>query len=384
MKKNIKEKTNSISGVKLKNKSNISNNKNSKKIHAVDNKFYFSFKFRLLFCFLISLLFLVISLILITKSFSVSHINDINYQENSNLDYKVYLKKNEFYESDYLGKNMVYVASLIDKISVNFDYLFKIDKVNNLEFNYDVIGKLIITDIEGKNTFFEKDYVLIKDTKDIITDVSSYKLNKSVDIDYDYYNKLANKFKANYGVSTVSNLVVCLKISENNTRNSYFDFNNSSFMTLTIPLSEKAINIRMDYKDINNKNKIINDSSVILNNYLFIILGFVFVGFSIYFAICGLRLLGVVKVKKSKYDKYIKRILTEYDRLIVETTTVPDLKNSKVIKINSFQELLDVRDNLKLPIKYCVISEHQKCNFYINYDNELYLLVIKSIDLEKK
>ena len=357
---------------------NVSSKKNN------HNRIYFGFKTRVLMYLILSLLFLGLSLIFITKSFAVSHVKDINYQENSNLDYKVYLKKNEFYDSEYLGKNMVYVASLIDKISVNFDYLFKIDKVSNLEFNYDVVGKLTITDMEGKNTFFTKDYVLIKDTKDIVTNTSKYELKKNIDIDYDYYNRLANKFRSNYGINTISNLIVYLKISENNTNDNEFEFNNNSFMTLTIPLSEKAINIKMDYKDINKKNKIINDSSVVVNNYFFITLGSIFVLLSIYFVICGLRLLGIVKPKKSKYDKYINRLLIEYDRLIVETTTVPDLTNNKVIKINSFQELLDVRDNLKLPIKYCVVNEHQKCNFYINHDNELYLLIIKAVDFDKK
>ena len=370
------------------NKNSVSKNEvkvtnvSSKKTNR--NKIYFGFKTRVLMCLILSLLFLGLSLIFITKSFAVSHVKDINYQENSNLDYKVYLKKNEFYDSEYLGKNMVYVASLIDKISVNFDYLFKIDKVSNLEFNYDVVGKLTITDMEGKNTFFTKDYVLIKDTKDIVTNTSKYELKKNIDIDYDYYNRLANKFRSNYGINTISNLIVYLKISENNTNDNEFEFNNNSFMTLTIPLSEKAINIKMDYKDINKKNKIINDSSVVVNNYFFITLGSIFVLLSIYFVICGLRLLGIVKPKKSKYDKYINRLLIEYDRLIVETTTVPDLTNNKVIKINSFQELLDVRDNLKLPIKYCVVNEHQKCNFYINHDNELYLLIIKAVDFDKK
>ena len=76
--------------------------------------------------------------------------------------------------------------------------------------------------------------------------------------------------------------------------------------------------------------------------------------------------------------------MNEYDRLIVETSTAPDLKNARIIKINKFEELLDVRDNLKLPIKYYVVNNHQKCNFYINHGDELYLLVIKAIDIEER
>ena len=37
----------------------------------------------------------------------------------SKIDYKVYLLKNDFYEKEYLDKDMLYVASLIDKVKIN-------------------------------------------------------------------------------------------------------------------------------------------------------------------------------------------------------------------------------------------------------------------------
>ena len=52
-------------------------------------------------------------------------------------------------------------------------------------------------------------------------------------------------------------------------------------------------------------------------------------------------------------------------------------KGKKIFNIDSFDELLDVRDNLKLPIKYYAAKEHEKCEFYITHDSELYLLNAK-------
>ena len=91
-----------------------------------------------------------------------------------------------------------------------------------------------------------------------------------------------------------------------------------------------------------------------------------------------------MKDKKTSYDKYINRILNEYDRLIVESTTEPDIKHSNIIKLPNFRELLDVRDNLKLPIMYYVVTKHTKCCFYIKHNDDLYLLTIKAVDLEQK
>ena len=55
---------------------------------------------------------------LIVKSISFISEQQLSYIEKSKLDYRVYLKENDFYESEYLGKNMSYIASLIDFINI--------------------------------------------------------------------------------------------------------------------------------------------------------------------------------------------------------------------------------------------------------------------------
>ena len=40
----------------------------------------------------------------------------IGYREGGNIDYNVFLKENDFYDEDHLGKGQSYVASLIEKI----------------------------------------------------------------------------------------------------------------------------------------------------------------------------------------------------------------------------------------------------------------------------
>ena len=59
---------------------------------------------------------------------------------------------------------------------------------------------------------------------------------------------------------------------------------------------------------------------------------------------------------------------------------MPDLNQFEVIKISKFTELLDVRDNLKLPIMYYVVAKHHKSYFYIKKDNDIYLLTVKETD----
>ena len=56
------------------------------------------------------LIIFILTIILLQNAFNLSSTTKINYKEDSKLDYKVYLKTNEFYEEEYLGKNKVYVS----------------------------------------------------------------------------------------------------------------------------------------------------------------------------------------------------------------------------------------------------------------------------------
>lgn len=353
--------------------SNVTHNSN----HYVD------YKTRLLGHSLMFIALFVITVIFLQGTFGVASSKYINYNEISNLDYKVYLKENSFYDSDYLGKNKVYIANLIDNIEVNFRYNYNIEEQANVDFNYSIVAKLTIDDGTSKSNYFEKEYVLLSNKTASIKNGTNYNLNEKVNIDYAYYNSLANSFKQQYGVDTTSNLTVYLKVNKHTDIENATNAVENSTMYVKVPLSEKAINIELNYQDINNSNYIIQGVDSKVDNIIFGILSVISLIATLVFAIKFIRLLTLLRGKKSIYDKYVDRILNEYDRLIVENATGPDLKTTNVIKISKFEELLDVRDNLKLPIMYYVVTKHTKCYFYIKHNRDLYLMTIKAVDLEQ-
>lgn len=345
---------------------------------------YIDYKTRLMTHTLTFTALFILTILFLQGTFGVVASKNISYNETSNLDYKVYLKENNFYDTNYLGKNKVYIANLIDNIEVNFRYNYSIEEPTNVDFNYSIVAKLTIDDGTSKNNYFEKEYVLLSNKKQELNAGTNYNLNEKVNIDYAYYNGLANSFKQQYGVDTTSNLTVYLKVNKKtdieNAQNAY----ENSTMYVKIPLSEKAINIELNYQDINNSNYIIQGTDSKVDNIIFGVLATITLIASLIFAVQIIRLLNLLRGKKSIYDKYVEKILNEYDRLIVENGTGPNLNDCKVIKISKFEELLDVRDNLKLPIMYYVVTKHTKCCFYIKHNDDLYLLTIKAVDLEQK
>ena len=366
---------------------------NIKKKNQSSKKETSNIKSKLFLYFYLFIIILAMGEIFLIKSFKFEKEKVINYKENSDINYKVYLKENNFYEEKYLGKDMVYIASLIDKIAINFDYDFDIDTPVNLDFTYSIIGKLIITngketngvEASKNNKFLEKEYKLLNETTINLNNKKHLDITEPITIDYAKYNKISNLFRSTYGIETKSKLVVYLLINQkNNPSETKYIVNQNNQMSITIPLSESSVDITMDYKEINSSRNIIGKKNLSFNNAVFFIISIILISLSIIYFRKGFKLLNTNTIKRNSYDKYIAKLLREYDRLIVETSDIPSFKNKQIINVHKFNELLDVRDNLKLPIMYYIKKEHQQGYFYINDGDTLYLNTIDITNLEKK
>ena len=75
------------------------------------------------FCAIIVLTVFVLSLVLAFINQNKPYY--INYNEKGTVEYKVFLKENEFFQKDYLKENNQYIASLIDRITANFNYVLE-------------------------------------------------------------------------------------------------------------------------------------------------------------------------------------------------------------------------------------------------------------------
>ena len=382
-----KIKTN-IQLTKLKNKVKKDSEISSKiappsKIEESDK--YIGFSTRVCFYSIICLISIALAIFCITKSLTINKEEYVTYQEKSDIDYRVNLKSNDFYESPYLKKDMIYIASLINGIDINFLYDFTITEPANITFNYDIIAKLEIVDPVDKQVYFEKEYTLLEKQQATIDQKQQYFINQPISIDYNYYNTLANSFKSTYGVDSESNLVVYLRINKTNTNDTdLIKINNVSNMSLTIPLSEKAINIQMDYKEIDASKTLIKEENIKITNVLFVILSILFLLIAVKMLHDLIKILPMFHKRPSLYDSYIKKILTEYDRLIVESSYCPEFEKYNLIKVKEFNELVDVHDNLNQPILYYEVTKHQKSYFYIKSNDDIYLTTIKAVDLEEQ
>ena len=276
--------------------------------------------------------------------------------------------------------NKAYIASLIKYINVNYDYKFNIKEKSTIDFDYQILGDLIIENNNGTRKYFEKTYNILESKQQKIENNKLLFINENVQIDYDYYNILANSFRSKYGVDTNSYLNVYLDVKAKSDDKLNYKLNEENKVMLKIPLSEKAIEININ-ADNDITKLIIPVGKVVLNQKYLIVEIILFIMSVIFFLIFMKHLAKKFK-KVTYYDKYVNKLLKEYDRLIVETKTKIVMKKYNIIEVKSFTELLDVRDNLKEPIIYYNVIEHIEGIFYIKSHNDIYLLTVKNKDLE--
>lgn len=337
---------------------------------------------RLVFDIIIFLILIVSGTILLNKSLNFENEKIIKYSEKSDLDYKVYLEENEFYDEPYLGKDMLYVANLIKKVEIAFDYNFESEDKENIIFDYKIVGKLSISNPTGTKSYFEKSYVLLDDKIVNMSNSTGQNIKETISLDYPYYNSLANGFKNQYGVDSDSKLTVYMLISKKNAKDSDFDLDSSSVMNLEIPLSEKSVDISLDYKKINETSNIIKKKQLTIKDFIPLIISASLIILSLIMAIKAIRNINHLRTKKSKYDKYVAKILKEYDRLIAESSTLLSFYGKEIIDINKFSELLDIHDNLQLPIMYYEEKEHELSYFYISHEKVIYLMKIDANNMD--
>lgn len=326
---------------------------------------------------------LTICLLFASKTIVRTKALPIDYSQSGSIAYKVYLNKNSFYTEDYLDMNKSYVASLIKYIDIDFSYNFNINAVTTMDFDYKIMGELVIENSKTNGRYFEKEYTL-QDSKisKLVLDKAK-NIKENIKIDYAYYNGLANSFRSTYGVDTNSYINVYMIVTPKVDKSLNYTISDTNKVSLRIPLSEKAIEINLDASS-QNINKQIIPSNETNFNMLYLVLELVF-----FIPTCILMVKMISKLLNAfdiytAYDRYVRKHLKEYDRLIVETNSPLKTKGLNVIDIKSFTELLDARDNLNLPILYLNTIPHQEGIFYILNNNDLYLLTISNDELESK
>lgn len=170
------------------------------------------------------------------------------YKENSKVDYKVFLKENEFYDNNFVEKDNQYIASLIDYITADFNYDLAIYEKNiEYEYKYKIEAQVNVKEKSTDKSIYKFKEELIEEKSFLNNSNTDVNVSEQIRVDYNKYNDLIKKFVSVYDLdeaeSTLTiNMCITIDGSENFTRSG----NDEYIVSLEIPLTTKTIAINLN------------------------------------------------------------------------------------------------------------------------------------------
>ena len=310
---------------------------------------------------------------------------NVRYNEIGTADYTVYLKDNNYYETDYLKSGMKYVASLIKTINTKFNYEVHSNQNVNYSYNYKITGTLQILDKDNPDKIlYSREEDLIPEENQTVSS-NNFVINEDVDIDYNKYNNIVSRYKSDYGLSVNAQLVVAMDLKV------YGDYDKDddkiqkdNKLQITIPLSLQTVDITIDTENINNNGTLSTSTGNTITNIPGFIVAIVLLALCVPGFIQGRKYYKEYK-SNNIYNITVDRILREFDRLIVTgTSSINEKKYQNKFYPQKFSEMVDAAENLNAPILFYEVIPNEKCFFIIVKDDTLYKFRLTRAYLEKE
>lgn len=305
----------------------------------------------------------------------------IEYRENSDVDYKVYLKENDFYEEEYLGKDQSYIASLIDKVVANFDYEIKMDAENvDYKYSYSVDAQLEVFDNEFDKPVYNPTDILVKEKTFEHKSSEKLVISEKIEINYEHYNEKAEKFVEAYELTGVDcNLIVKMHINIISKCDDLSAANRNNYtVSLTIPLTDKTTEVKLVSSIPTAENKLLACNNAASNSQTFKATAIAMFILDVLSVIVLVIFLTVTRDENVDYASKVSRLIRNYRSYIQQINNEFDVTGYQILLVNTFNEMLDIRDTIQRPILFNENEDKTCAKFFIMTDNKvLYLYQIE-------
>lgn len=331
-----------------------------------------------------SVILLIISAILIIMYFKLSKNEYNKYTENAKVDYKVNLKENEFYEEDYLDENSNIIASLIKNIEVNFKYNLNLEASQEYTYNYKILAKTNVRKSSNTNSIYETtDELVIKDNQ--TSNSKKLEISENLTIDYEKYNEKINKFINLYNLdNTTSTLELEMYVNVINKYDGNQINEESKVMTLSIPLTTKTVDISIGSNVVADEGKALLKKSEYENITYVLWIGVILGVLGVIIFIRFIKYILDTRSAETMYDQQLKIILFNYKSYIQKANNAINKEEYKVIQINTFNEILGLRDTMQAPILMYTDENEDRTEFMIMNEGILYVYVLGAKEIRNE
>lgn len=310
----------------------------------------------------------------------------IPYTETGGVDYRVQLKENDFYENEWQGAGQVYVSSLINQISADFNYRLTMGAEDvSYTYVYRVDAKLEIADSKTGVAIYQPVYPLVAEQRFAQSGKNDLVINQTVNVDYALYNDQASRFVETYQLTNAtSTLILQMKIDvEGNCETFEENSSNDYLLTLRVPLTEKTVEIKMISTVPEEESRVLACSNAV-NTVIFLNTSTASLVLAIILAVVLIFYVFKTRNHDINYAIKVKRIVSAYRSFIQQINNGFDLRRYQVVLVNSFTEMLGIRDTIGAPVLMHENEDKTRTQFYIPTATDLlYVFEIKVEDYDE-
>ncbi|MBQ9121709.1 MAG: hypothetical protein IJY12_05065 [Clostridia bacterium] len=307
-------------------------------------------KSRILFQGIVAMILVAATLIMALTYYRMNKDAYVYYTENGSVEYQVYLKDNGFYDENYLDGEHAYVSALMDSVVSEFRYDLQMDADSvEYKYSYRIDARLEIKDKDSNTPIFDPVYELVSEQTLSVTD-RTLSIREKIPLDYGRYDGIAKQFLETYELSnTVSTLIVTLHVNVLSACEEFASDNRGDYeISLRIPLAKEVVNVETVASVSQSEEKVLACTNE--SKYIYRTLAFVLGGLSAACLIVFGLYVVLTRDKHIDYARRVKKLVGNYRSYIQQINNGFDAEGYQILNVNTFTEMLELRDTLQTPI----------------------------------
>lgn len=330
----------------------------------------------------ISTVVLFLGIIIIFKSFKVEQGAEnllYTYNINRSAIYKVNLVENDYFEKPTLEMNKTYISSLVDKINMDFTYSLSGNKKAKTKYTYQIVAitnvKYSSASSDTDETIWTKQYVLVP-PKEAEVESTNFTIKENFDIDFATYNNQVKEFKQQLRIPVIADLQVKLIVkSDSEVPGVEKKIVETSIMNMKMDLAQDIFKIEKQFENTDSKSILETTETSKKVNKPALVIGCILVIGAVMIMLDSIRK-SIKFSKKTDYAIALNRILKNYGDIVAEIVSPVEIDNLNVIEVKNFDQLLDIEEEIRMPILFYETIEGEQGEFIIICDNMAYRYVI--------
>ena len=273
------------------------------------------------------------------------------YKINQSVDTSIQYFQSSFYTDNPGAGNSAYVAELTKTVDATLHYKYRASREAQLSTMYSAIATVhakYSMGVDGKNiaNVWSREYPLVKP----VTSMKSgkdFSFEPSISIPFADYRKIVDQFKTSLAVPITAEASIVFTVRVYGTVDGT-PMDDIRVSTVTMPLDQPIYTLankfeKEDVKQVVTKKAKTNQDA--LKNYERIAVGVL--------GVLGLAAIAYGmrrQIFKSPYQRELDRIYRLHDGIIIRASKPADMTGKNVVTVKSFDDMLNLEEELKVPI----------------------------------